>query len=326
MKLTDILLFIITVVVTGGLVFMAFLYNWSNEASFLIGVIPVAGTVIKMIQQRRELQYERKKTLSATLKPVIITLLGLLEKQHTSIDIRDRFNKKLKSFLREKNITETVVLSCFEFADILQIPKEHNRGYALAMAYALSNKFALENGDSAKEIDNSVRKRGTISYGDNPDLEQQDKDWYKRFCDSDNVLEKSYGDLLKEVKDLDIEEIDKKQIIIEKNYTDTKTFVANPDSKIDKLIELLIRKMPEVDFNKILSTLRTEVVTISTEGSKDDSSGSDKRGSIYLNQALEEKMLLNSPKLNRSVRFVLLDQITGEKGSRDFDLKKWGKE
>lgn len=294
-----------------------------NELSFLLTLIPFIAGIIKIIEQRSQIQQTRKQKLASDVNPVIRSLVNMLEEK--SLEVKEGFRKTAEKFLKKDNVTEAVVLSCFEFANILKIPKQYNRGYALAMSYALSNVYILENGVSAETIDNSVRKRHTIPYGEKNELDDFEVDWYKRFCESKNILISSFDDLLKETEPLEIKQIDEKHISISRNYVELKEYTELKESKIDKLLELVIKKIPKIDFNKILSTLRTEVVIISSEGFKDDTSGSKKRGSEYLNQALNEK-ISSKNRLNRSVRFVLYDEVLKDRDARTFDLQRWGRE
>lgn len=322
MNFSDKSLVLILILGSGAILGIGLGFNIIVEISFFFTVIPFLIVLYKYIQRNSEIRDLRKQKLESEIGVAIEDLVNLLEKQNESIEVKEGFRKKSIGFFKKDNFSETIILSCFEIVKILKIDNLYKRGYALALAYAVSYARSLQDGAVATEIDNSVRTRGTSPYGKNPKLEENEITWYKRFWESNDLLTNTYEEVFTSVKELDLVEIDQKQSLVKLNIEDLHKVFKLKESKVDKLIKLIAKDIDPIDFNKILSTLRTDVVIISTTGT---SGSHTKSGYTYLKKILDDELSASDPKLNRSVRFVLFDQLTkNETDPIFFDLKNWG--
>ena len=328
MDRSDKFLIFITIAAVGIFIFLTTINNIFFQLILYVTFIPLATMFVKLIINKGKMRRIRNNIFDFVVHPTLTPLVTFLQNHGTSPEQIDLFIRESKqSFNKESDVTPTIVNMCNLFTKLQKVDKQFQVSYTLAVSHSLTVLMDVKEGQAAREIDSSVIRRKSIRCGNEKwIITDYDLDWYKRFSESEKILHVPFVEVYNEVKDIGISELEEKRDQVQNKVAELTKYLEEHEEKLNKLLGLIMRRIPEVDFFKILSSLRTEIVIISSQGLRDQSEyESSIRGSKYFNQALDEKGL-NYGRLNYSVRFVFLNDIMKGSDPRYFNLQNWGRQ
>lgn len=329
---SDKMLISITIISIGG--FLVFTMLSPSMASLMpyLGFILFTSAIIKLILEHRKNKRMQEKILEYIINPTISPLVILLQNSYdiSSDEIKKFKHEAIQGIRNNSDITPTVVWMSYKFAKLVNVEEKYLKPYSLAIAHALSLMMDVKEGTASREIDSSVTKRKKILAGSQSwNIKNEDVDWYKLFSFSDMLIHTTFENVFDEVKNHGISEVEKSRKDLEVQVETLTTSLKDNDFKLNRIMRLILQKMPKVDFFKILASLRTEIVIISREGFGDEYDKADSSntptGTKYLKQALDE-LQINFGRLNYSVVFAFLSDIMKNTDSQSFDVYNWGKQ
>ncbi len=327
MDRSDKILIFITILGVGIFVLLTTTNNAISQLTPYALSIPLITTFVKLIINKGKMKRIKNEIFELIIQPTLTPLVTFLQSHDTSPEQVDSFiRKSKKSFKEEADITPTIIYMSYLFTELQKIEKQFQTSYFIAVAHSLAVLMNVKEGQAAREIEGSVIRRKVKCGNKKLIITDHDVEWYKRFSESEKILHVPFEEVFNEVKNLGIPEIEEKREQIQNKVTELTKYLREKEGKLNKLLGLIMKQMPEIDFFKILSSLQTEIVIISSQGIKDQSDyDSTIRGSKYLNQALDEKKI-NYGRLNYSVRFVFLNDIMQGSDHRYFNLQNWGRQ
>lgn len=299
------------------------------------GLISLLIASFRFMSDRDKEKRKRRDIVEQSIRPTISPLITVLKTAKlgdvSSEQIDDLERSAEKDVHGESDLIPTIVHISNKFADTLKVVDKYKRAYSLALAYKLVLSKDIKEGQTAREIDSAVTKRKIIKCGkDTWNLSDDDVAWYLKFSESEELLELQFSQIYTTVKDLDVKKLQEQRDEVHREAQVLRTYLKDKDVRFQRLMMLIMKRIPHVDFLKIMVSLRTDIVLISLIGVSDPSdrgsSGGAETGSKYIKQVLEE-LKLNFGKLNRSVYFGFLkDVVPKGTDSRYFDLQSWGKQ
>jgi hypothetical protein len=320
-----------------SLVILAFYFSWT-------GIIGAASFVLAIVNQSRKYKAtkERKEQLRETqIKPSIAPIIDLVHKVTEPAEVSwaeiDELSRKAVEKLRDEgDLTSLIVGIMNDMVGMMKLEGKadfikYRRSYALALAYRVSLSKDLQNGQVARSIDSAVRKRKIIKcYQETWQLTDDEIDWYVKFSSSEDIFMHPFGQLFQLVHNLDSKEIAKERDANIHQASVLQKHLNEKEEKLQKLLKIILRRIPLGDFLRLISSLRSNVVIISLQGTTDPEERAILQarapsGRKYLKQVFEaEKLRLG--KINDAVYFVFLrDIIPAGQDPKYFDIETWGR-
>ena len=291
-----------------------------------LALIPLTASLLKIILDNGKIKKIQGNIVESFVHPAATTLVTFLKKQNNiSIEQIDNFIRESeKQFRQVGDLTPTILYMCNLFSTLQKIEDKYHHSYTLAVAYTLFTQLDIKDGQSAREINSSVTKRKVIHVGSEKwTISDENATWYMRFIDSERLLHVKFSEIFEEVKEIKSNELEEKQLQINNEAQYLAKLLEDKKAKLNKLLDIVVKEIPEANISKIISSLRTEIVIISSQGKKGNETSI--RGSKYLNQALDAEGI-EYGRLNYSVRFVFLNDIMKDHDARYFDPHNWGKQ
>jgi len=319
------------------LVIAAFYLSWTA----IIGAVSFILAIINL-SQKYETSKELKEQIRETqIKPSIASIIDLVQKvaepSKVSWDQIDELSKEAAEKIRdEKDLTSSIVGIVNDLVKMMKLEGKENgvkyhRPYALALAYRISLSKDLQNGHVARNIDSSVRKRKVIKcYQQTWELTDEEVDWYTKFSSYEDISIRPFEELFQTTKGVDPEKIAKNRDAAIHEASVLQEHLQQKEEKLQKLLKIIMSRIPMGDFLRLISSLRSNVVIISLQGTTDPEERAILQarapsGSRYLRQVFDtEKLRLG--KINDAVYFVFLrDIIPPNQDPKYFDIESWGR-
>lgn len=325
--------FVIVAIIIGSI---TLIFNFVTGFSQIMYFITATSFVIAIIKYSSDKSKEKRKQkdiVELSIKPAVSPIVTVLKTSKLGDFLPeqiDEIEKSAESDVHEKDdLVPTIIKISSKFAEMLKIDQQYRRAYSLALAYRLVFEKGIGEGQAAKEINIAITKRNTIKSGTEYwHLSKEEVDLYLKFSEHEDLL-LPFEQIFHSTENVDVVEAKRDREEIYDQLGTVQQYLKGNDIRFQRLLALVLQRIPIFDFLKIISNLRTDIIVISVQGIRDPSSTKGipaPTGSKYVHQVLQERKL-DYGKLNRSVYFTFFsDVIPSDTDPRYFDLQSWGKQ